>query len=140
MCACGSGPIIVRQDQLPKDRVLVPGKGIGGIVVGKSTVKDVLRTYGRDCYKRRSRDGKIYELDYTTDEQDEYRHGGPLARIRPFGFSFDDGIVTRIDIGLDQKDLETSGNIKAGSSVDLAKLVFGPDYELTLGYGDALYR
>jgi hypothetical protein len=96
----------------------VPGVGINGVVVGRSTVDDVLQIYGRDAQINRYDSGEVFSIDYDYNGEGEYVPSRPANLNRPGTFDIENGKVKRIHIGVYQKNLRTPGGCKSSDKVD----------------------
>jgi len=111
----------------PDPLLVVPGQGLRGVLVGRSTAADVLRTFGEDCQVHRHASGDIYKINYDSDEHDAYLPRRPAQEARPEAFDFEYGLLDAIRVGPYQKALYTTGGVRYGSSRAEVRAVFGPD-------------
>lgn len=132
------------------------GRGLAGVVIGESTVADVLATFGADCichcYDRGSIPGpevaaapdrypRIWEISYDYNERDEYTPSRRGNARRPSSFDIDDksGRVTCIDIGVYQKALRTREGLSPSSTLADMRALYGDGFEMRSGKELDLY-
>ncbi|MGZ3421793.1 MAG: hypothetical protein ACXVEE_28215 [Polyangiales bacterium] len=112
------------------EHMVVPGVGIGGVRVGVSTPEDVLRAWGCDAKINRFGKGPIDQIIYDYDGSDKYAPDRPDNRARPSGFRFKGGVLERIDVGVYQKELHTTGGITVYTPLQVVTATLGPgEYE-----------
>jgi hypothetical protein len=95
---------------------IVIGRGLAAIVIGESTVEDVLRRFGADAQVERYDDGTIWQIDYDSDEHDKYRPDRRANRTRPSTIDIKKGKVKKLSFGVYQSELRTREGICSGTS------------------------
>jgi hypothetical protein len=91
------------------DLVLTPGKGMRKLLVGKSTLGDVLKTFGQDARVVREDGGRtVVEYPPSTMEW--------LDRRRPWRVRVKYDTVERIDAGPESQIFETPQGLKTGAT------------------------
>ncbi len=94
--------------------VVVPGKGLRGIWVGRATVDDVIREFGDDCEIYKQADGDVTSVDYTWGPGRDLPVDRPGHRERPAKFQFEFGLLDEIHVNGYQDDLYTPEGIRIG--------------------------
>ena len=150
-------PTLLKPATLPGLGALLPeraeltlqvGHGIAGIILGVSTVEDVLARYGADCScscigagaipgdsARGREDLRVWRISYAYDLDGEHRPGRPRNHTRPRGYRVDSETrrVQVIEVGTYQKQLRTAEGLGAYSRLaDLLEL-YGPPERATVG-------
>ncbi|MFO0617162.1 MAG: hypothetical protein U0414_31485 [Polyangiaceae bacterium] len=97
---------------------LDPGKGMHGIVVGKSTPDDVLRVFGADGEVSKGGDGSVNRITY---------RGKPGAV--PDEVTFEAGVVESLIV--DRRELHTGTGLSVGSSEADVEKALGPPGQVT---------
>jgi hypothetical protein len=90
-------------------QILLPGRGIRGVVVGQSSVDDVLRVFGCDAFVRHDLPGLLV-VDY--DLSDSMPRAPQFDR--PAAFVFRAGKLLRIAVSRRQINVRTPGGSRAG--------------------------
>ena len=107
--------------------IIVPGKGIGAAVVGRSTAEEICAAFGTDCkVSRHDPSGEIFSVDYDYENDDDYAADRPEQASRPGEFTFDFSLLSSIAIGVYQTELRTRGGIGIDSPIDDVTRAFGP--------------
>lgn len=148
-CACPAGLSEEPPNEATMATLVEPGKGIGPIVIDRSTLDDVMRVYGCDCrVSKRRRDNAIVAVDYSfIDAKGGLGTASHLpSRIpnatRPAVITFVDGRVKRIALNIYQKNLATAGGVHVrGTKADMTR-AFGDGFSLqtTRHYEKYRYR
>ena len=110
------------------DRTLiVPGCGVGPVVVGRWAAEDVLAFHGRDCkVSRHDPSEEIFSINYDYANDDDYDPDRPAQLTRPSGFELEFGLLKAIEIGVYQKGLATREGIRIGTTRDEVLRLVGP--------------
>jgi hypothetical protein len=117
-------------------QILTPGVGIRGLVLGKSTPEDVLRTYGCDAAVVRDASKQVVAINYAL----HVPRGSSIAehrspqRDRPQDFRFENGVLVRIGIDGQQWNVNLPNGFSAKPQ---AKTITVRD--LARVYGDGCY-
>ena len=148
-CACLPGQTEEPPNEATLATLIEPGKGIGPIVIDRSTVEDVLRVYGCDCrVSLRRRDNAVMSIDYSFVDakgglgtSSHHPSRTPNA-TRPSVFAFIDGRVKKIALNVYQKNLATLGGVHVrGTKADMTRaLGDGFSLQTTRHYEKYRYR
>ncbi len=117
----------------PDPRLVVPGEGLRGIVVGRATPDEVVATFGSDMKISRHSDGDVFEISYDYSGSGQYEPRRSPNESRPSAFRFKYGLLEAISVGVYQKDLYLAGGVRIGSTKRELLEAFGPPCE-TLTY------
>ena len=105
---------------------VIAGQGLGGIVVGSSTVEEVLAAFGRDA-KVEDFEGEIWCINYSYDEHGEYAPDREANKVRPDTIKVEFGVAVRLEFGVYQSALAVEG-LTSGSTKQEMLARFGTDY------------
>ncbi len=137
---------IIRKKQKTNRLTVYPGEGVNGIIVGVSTVYDVLETYGRDCVVSTHNAEDDYNHRYTTCDGplpqgivrieyewlengiEEEQFDRKRSKERPEQFEISNGIVKEIQIGCYQDYLHTPEGINNESTKDQVLRAYGDTF------------
>ncbi len=133
----GLGPLLPEREEL----TLRVGHGIADIVLGESTVRDVLARYGVDCRcscygegavpgeEALARDDlRIWRISYAYDRDGEFRPGRApnLARPRRYRVDAETRRVQTVELGVYQKQLRTAEGLGVYSRLADLLALYGP--------------
>lgn len=121
-CACAESRVYARPSATAAgpnveadSTLIVPGWGLRGIVVGRSTPEDVLAELGRDCkistFNLPWGFNDINEINYDYTADEVYSPDRPENSARPSLFQFSIGVLSEIHISSNQRGLRTTGGI-----------------------------
>lgn len=98
----------------PDRRLIVPGRGVGHAVVGRSTAEEVLEHFGHDCKVSHYPSREVFQISYDYENDDDYAASRPAQAARPSAFAFEFGLLQSIVIGVFQKELATAEGVRIG--------------------------
>ncbi len=101
----------------PIDRTtILPGVGVGPIVVGRTTAAEVLALLGNDCrVSRHDPSQEVFEISYDYENDEDYEPDRAAQLTRPATFRFEFGMCQAIEIGVYQEGLATREGIRCGT-------------------------
>ncbi len=119
--------------------LILPGWGVGGGVVGRSTPDDVLLRFGSDARISRYANGDVFDISYDYDGAENYAPDRSENAGRPSDFKFARGLLREIDVSVYQTHLYTFGHVRVGSPRRAVEESFGEPMVVPAGdYGEEL--
>ena len=109
------------------DLEVTPGIGAAGIVIGRSTVEDVLRTWGNDCKVSKSSREAVTRIYYDADGDASRRANESRPREVMFDF-LGTKLVSALDFATSQKKVVTRSGVRIGSKRAEVLAAFGRSF------------
>ena len=129
-CRCPAGVPSAPPPEYALSAEIRPGLGVGAVLLGESSIDDVVRIYGCDCKVLRDpNNADAITLDYDVAAAAAATRPGALPTgRRPSHFVFEDGRLQGIFMGEAQRALVTSGGFGLRSTKSDMVRTFGDAY------------